>query len=105
MDICFSSARMIHRVHSQEKSHQCGECGKKFGDAGVLKKHLRVHTGERPYHCTICSKQFTRVAHLKNHQRTHTGEKPYVCGESRTTEPEPAHVGLKNQQWSASVVT
>uniref|UniRef100_A0A8C7JUX7 Uncharacterized protein n=2 Tax=Oncorhynchus kisutch TaxID=8019 RepID=A0A8C7JUX7_ONCKI len=62
-----------------KKPHVCSECGRGFGEAGSLKRHVRIHTGEKPYVCPRCGKDFTQSGLLQRHMRTHTGETPYHC--------------------------
>ncbi|XP_053368491.1 histone-lysine N-methyltransferase PRDM9-like [Clarias gariepinus] len=66
-------------MSTQDKPHQCLQCGKRFTERGTLDKHYRIHTGEKPYHCSECGRSFTQRSTLQRHQRIHTGEKPYLC--------------------------
>ena len=84
--VCFnqqSTIQLHHRIFTEEKPHQCSECGKRFTYHRSLERHKRIHTGEKPYRCSDCGKSFYRQSHLQTHQRVHTGEKPYHCLECR----------------------
>ncbi|XP_046713558.1 histone-lysine N-methyltransferase PRDM9-like [Silurus meridionalis] len=66
-------------ICTQDKPHQCLQCGKRFTERSTLDKHKRIHTGEKPYHCSECGRSFSQLSTLQRHQRIHTGEKPFRC--------------------------
>lgn len=63
----------------QQKSFECGECGKVFNAHYNLTRHMPVHTGARPFICKICGKGFRQASTLCRHKIIHTTEKPHKC--------------------------
>ncbi|XP_038218527.1 zinc finger protein 878-like [Zerene cesonia] len=64
-------------MHSKEKMHPCGTCGRQFYSSVSHKRHLLTHTGEKPYQCTQCEKRFTQSNSMKLHFRTAHLKQPY----------------------------
>jgi len=66
----FGLARLLNRhmkCHSDSKRYLCTFCGKGFNDTFDLKRHTRTHTGVRPYKCNLCEKSFTQRCSLESH--------------------------------------
>ena len=42
-------------MHSNNRPHACGDCGKAFSKRSHLKTHVMLHTGEKPFACEVCS--------------------------------------------------
>ena len=55
-------------VHSGEKPHKCGECGKAFALRGSLSIHKLMHFKERPYKCVECGRAFADQRTLGTHK-------------------------------------
>jgi len=56
--------------------HACTTCGKVFGKADKLKRHMNVHKSEKekPFKCDECGKTFSSSSGLKTHKLLHSGE-------------------------------
>lgn len=50
---------------SRDDSHLCLVCVKKFSRFGNLKIHQRCHTGEKPYGYIQCGRRFSQAGDLK----------------------------------------
>uniref|UniRef100_A0A3Q2Z5V8 C2H2-type domain-containing protein n=1 Tax=Hippocampus comes TaxID=109280 RepID=A0A3Q2Z5V8_HIPCM len=75
-----TATALSHTVATNTIPLFCSECGKAFGDRGILNRHMKRHTGEKPFACSACGKAFSRRdSHLTRHARTHTGEKRFIC--------------------------
>ncbi|XP_023345103.1 zinc finger protein 8 [Eurytemora carolleeae] len=64
-----ASALIDHRnrVHLQLRPHMCRFCTKPYYSKKDMIEHTRTHTGEKPYQCTQCGKCFGRATHMKRH--------------------------------------
>lgn len=58
-------------LSSNEASHACDYCGKKFRYQNNLEVHRRTHTGELPYKCTVCDHACAQSSKLKRHMKIH----------------------------------
>ena len=47
--------------------HHCKECGRSFGRAESLRRHLLIHSGEKPYKCTNCDYSSAQSQTLRRH--------------------------------------
>ena len=56
--------------------HACTTCGKVFGKADKLKRHMNVHKSEKekPFKCDECGKTVSSSSGLKTHKLLHSGE-------------------------------
>jgi len=71
--------RHVRLVHLKEKPYQCHLCGRQFGLADTLRRHMMAHDGEKPYQCTVCGSSFLSASILKTHSIIHTNNKQYKC--------------------------
>ncbi|XP_046975738.1 zinc finger protein 558-like [Vanessa cardui] len=72
----------LERDQTQEKTHGCAQCPKKFGSRALLAVHMKTH--ERvlrgaTFRCTYCGKGFFEAYSLQVHERTHRNERPFLC--------------------------
>jgi len=67
------------RCETDPSRFACRICGKSFGLARLLNRHMKCHSDSKRYLCTFCGKGFNDTFDLKRHTRTHTGVRPYKC--------------------------
>ena len=51
--------------------HTCGECGREFTRATILREHMTIHTGEHPHICGVCGAGYRHAGNLKRHVMKH----------------------------------
>ncbi|KAH7721413.1 Protein kinase [Aphelenchoides avenae] len=74
-----SLAEHKRRKHS-EAEHPCGYCGKVFGMANDLRKHVVTHDEKRAeYKCSQCPQTFKFPKDRENHMRTVHSDSRFVC--------------------------
>lgn len=74
---------------SSDDPLKCQICGKKFGLARLLNRHLKCHSDVKRYLCTFCGKGFNDTFDLKRHTRTHTGKLFKATSSSSSSSPSP----------------
>ena len=67
--------RAFPRWHIGDQPYLCSwpGCVRKFTRSDELHRHFRIHTGERKHKCGLCGKSFSRSDHLKKHTLSHHG--------------------------------
>ena len=79
----FGQAKLLKRhmkTYHEENPNTCLECGKLCRSQSELQIHQRIHTKERPHTCQICQKSFTQVSHLNEHLRSqHDEDNEEIC--------------------------
>ncbi|KAK4310663.1 hypothetical protein Pmani_017790 [Petrolisthes manimaculis] len=66
-----------YRVHSNEKSFICKQCGKTYIQLGSFKNHIMSHPATSA--CKECGKVFTNRNSLVAHEHAHVTQKPHAC--------------------------
>ncbi|KAL0808834.1 hypothetical protein ABMA28_012507 [Loxostege sticticalis] len=57
-------------VHNSKLPHACAQCGKRFGHAHSLTRHLQNHA-KQLYRCVVCKASFARADQLAQHLNSH----------------------------------
>merc|ERR1712007_98637 len=70
------------RCENDPSRFACRTCGKTFGLARLLNRHMKCHSDSKRYLCTFCGKGFNDTFDLKRHT---------------TKEPEAHYLHLKTQ--------
>lgn len=67
----------IRRMHTENRKHECQQCGKVLASAKTLKSHIKNRHTNNPtiYRCTFpdCNMRYKNQCDLKRHERVHTG--------------------------------
>uniref|UniRef100_A0A8R1TM59 C2H2-type domain-containing protein n=1 Tax=Onchocerca volvulus TaxID=6282 RepID=A0A8R1TM59_ONCVO len=79
------------QVHISENLCLCDRCGMRFLRLSNLRFHLHAHTGEKPFVCEVCGKDFSQSLCLKRHMRIHTKEQPYKCSKCERSFNHPSN--------------
>ncbi|XP_063697423.1 zinc finger protein ZFP2-like [Culicoides brevitarsis] len=70
-EICgkvFNEVRMRIHMKIHQKLFECHDCGRRFVDKFLLKKHLiALHLREKTYLCSKCGDSFTSAQNLRRH--------------------------------------
>ncbi|XP_059178036.1 myoneurin-like [Physella acuta] len=66
-------------THSEEKSHDCDVCHKKFTRRTRLYHHEANHSEELLYECDVCHKKLVTSSSLIKHKAIHSARKSYDC--------------------------
>ncbi len=66
-------------THTDERPHECHECGKTCSQKSNLNRHTRTHTGERPHECEEGGRRFSVKATLNQHIFRHSGLRELKC--------------------------
>lgn len=66
------------KVHSQDRKHQCFECGAQFIRSDHLNRHMLCHE-EPKFKCDICNVAFRRSDKLLAHRRRHAEPMKFTC--------------------------
>ena len=79
----FGQAKLLKRhmkTYHEENPNTCLECGKLCRSQSELQIHQRIHTKERPHTCQLCQKSFTQISHLNEHLRSqHDEDREEIC--------------------------
>lgn len=77
---------MTHmQTHDPEQLYTCPDCGLRYHDRTVMKKHFGHHMASlvkslKLFKCTVCEATFYSAAKLRTHLNIHQGIRPYTCG-------------------------
>ncbi|KAI5632839.1 myoneurin isoform X1 [Phthorimaea operculella] len=60
----------VHTSSSSSLPHACTTCGKRFGHAHSLTRHMHNHA-KQLYRCVVCKASFARADQLAQHLNSH----------------------------------
>ena len=83
-------------THTNERPHQCEDCGMAFTQKGSLKEHIRTHTGEKPYQCSECPNAYAQSGTFKAHMRSHQNDETEVKTRGRPRGRPRVEINVKS---------
>lgn len=71
--------RHINGVHKKQLDYECHICGRRCLTASNLRTHLLIHTNDFPHSCDTCGKSFRQLTNLKLHKKSHSNVSTFEC--------------------------